>query len=198
MPKVVDHEARRKELAEAVWRLVEREGIDHVTVRAVAAESGWSSGSVRHYFPTQDSLLAFAMELAFMGFVDQARQLDQTGSYRDRVRDFVHLILPVDGRRRTAATVWMAFMPRSRLDPVLHSGERAGTMGLVDWCERLFTEAGQAGQLRPGADPRREAKLLIALVDGLTFHHLLGPDDLPVAELVGLVDDHLADLFPEH
>ena len=40
MPKIVDHEARRAELAEAVWRLASRDGLEAVTLRGVAAEAG--------------------------------------------------------------------------------------------------------------------------------------------------------------
>ena len=62
MPKVVDHEQRRRELAAAVWRVIGREGVAEVSIRAVAAESGWSTGALRHYFATRAELLAFACE----------------------------------------------------------------------------------------------------------------------------------------
>ncbi|MET8762334.1 TetR/AcrR family transcriptional regulator, partial [Lentzea sp. NPDC004782] len=88
MPKVVDHEERRRELAEAVWRIVRRDGIDHASVRAVAAESGWSSGSLRRYFPTQDSLLGFAMELTYRRFIARLEKIDTSVGNRELVRAF--------------------------------------------------------------------------------------------------------------
>jgi AcrR family transcriptional regulator len=48
MPKVVDHEQRRGELAAAVWSLASREGLEAVTVRRVAEEAGWSTGALVH------------------------------------------------------------------------------------------------------------------------------------------------------
>ena len=62
MPKIVDHDARRAELAAAVWRLASREGIDAVTMRGVAAEAGWSTGAVAHYFADKEELVLFAFE----------------------------------------------------------------------------------------------------------------------------------------
>ena len=59
MPKIVDHEVRRRELAEAVWRVIVRDGVGDVSIRSVAAEAGWSSGALRHYFSTRAELLAF-------------------------------------------------------------------------------------------------------------------------------------------
>ena len=60
MPKVVDHEERRTELAAAVWRLASRDGLEAVTVRRVAEEAGWSTGAVVHYFADKEDLLLFA------------------------------------------------------------------------------------------------------------------------------------------
>src|SRR5918998_3739890 len=60
MPKVVDHEQRREELAAAVWRLASRDGLEAVTVRRVAEEAGWSTGALVHYFADKEELLLFA------------------------------------------------------------------------------------------------------------------------------------------
>ncbi|MGB3635817.1 MAG: TetR family transcriptional regulator, partial [Rubrobacteraceae bacterium] len=63
MPKIVDHEERRRELAEAVWRVILRDGVEGVSVRNVAAEAGWSTGALRHYVGTKEDLLASATQL---------------------------------------------------------------------------------------------------------------------------------------
>ncbi len=63
MPRHADHEQRRGELAEAVCRIILEHGLDHVSVRSVAQESGWSVGAVRYYFPRQDNLLEHALML---------------------------------------------------------------------------------------------------------------------------------------
>ena len=59
----IDSQSRRRELGEALWRVVLRDGIEAASVRKVAAEAGISKGSLRHVFPTQSELLAFAMQL---------------------------------------------------------------------------------------------------------------------------------------
>ena len=63
MPKVVDHDRRRAELSEALWRVALRDGFDAVTVRSVALESGWSAGALRHYFPDKAEMVLFAVDL---------------------------------------------------------------------------------------------------------------------------------------
>jgi len=39
MPKGVDHDERRAELAEAVWRVVETDGLEGLTMRRIAHEA---------------------------------------------------------------------------------------------------------------------------------------------------------------
>ena len=58
MPKEVDHVARRRELADAACTVIARNGLAGTTLAHVADESGWSIGSIRHYFPTKDEPLA--------------------------------------------------------------------------------------------------------------------------------------------
>ncbi|ANZ35365.1 hypothetical protein BBK82_03945 [Lentzea guizhouensis] len=195
MPKVVDHEERRRELAEAVWRIVQRDGIDHASVRAVAAESGWSSGSLRHYFPTQDSLLGFAMELAYRRFLARFEQIDPELGNRELVRAIAHEMLALDDDRRVEAAVLLSFLPRAMVEPSLRELERYGTRELYNEVARVFAAAGEAGELREGVVPLKAARRFIALVDGLNIHHQLGPDELTADEMTEAVDDHLATLF---
>ena len=57
MPKVVDIEQRRAELTEAAARLIARSGIESATMREVAAEAGWTTGALTHYFADKRELL---------------------------------------------------------------------------------------------------------------------------------------------
>ncbi|TWH27610.1 TetR family transcriptional regulator [Bacillus subtilis J22] len=63
MPKQIDHEKRRKQIAEATWRVILERGMEGASARNIAKEAGLSLGALRHYFSTQDELLAFAMKL---------------------------------------------------------------------------------------------------------------------------------------
>ncbi|MCG8926864.1 TetR/AcrR family transcriptional regulator [Lentzea sp. CC55] len=195
MPKVVDHEQRRRELAEAVWRIVRRDGIGHASVRAVAAESGWSSGSLRHYFPTQNALLGFAMELAYRRFLARLERIDATAGHREVVRALAHEMLAVDDERRTEAAVLLSFLPRAMVEPTLHELERRGTRELYDGIAQVLTAAQEAGELRDGVVPIKAARRLVALVDGLNIHHGLGPDELTAADVVEAVDEQLDRIF---
>ncbi|MDQ3442912.1 MAG: TetR family transcriptional regulator C-terminal domain-containing protein [Chloroflexota bacterium] len=120
MPRVVDHESRRSDIAGALWRVVERDGIAAVSVRSVAKELGHSPSSLRHYFTTQAEL----MEFALASLLDGARQRLESRIARydpdeDRIAWLAELFkegLPLDGRRAAEVEIWMA----------LHRHERDG------------------------------------------------------------------------
>ena len=61
MPKVVDHEERRSQIAEAVWRIATTRGLQGVTFREVAAEAQVSVSLVQHYFGTKAGLVIWSL-----------------------------------------------------------------------------------------------------------------------------------------
>jgi AcrR family transcriptional regulator len=191
MPKVVDHEQRRDELAAAVWRLASRDGLDAVTIRGVAAEAGWSTGALHHYFADKEELLLFA----FRTIADRVGR--RVAAVRESAEGPIELAhgllaigLPLDADRRDETRVWFAFLGLALTRPTLARAQRAA---YAQW-RRLVADAlrdGQEqGEVDAGVDVEREAAGLVALVDGLAVQASFDPDCLDV----GLVDERLAGL----
>lgn len=67
----------RQRLLDAAIALLDAEGVDAVTIRAVARRAGVSHGAPRRYFPTRAQLLA---TLAQVGFTDLVWRLDALDS----------------------------------------------------------------------------------------------------------------------
>lgn len=65
MPKVVDHEARRREIVDTLLRITARDGLQAATSRAIASELGIATGALWHYFTSFDAVLAAAFTAAF-------------------------------------------------------------------------------------------------------------------------------------
>ena len=166
MPKLVDHDARREALARALWRVVTRDGIEAASLRRVAAEAGWSTGSLRHYFATQSELLAFAMELVVQRVGERVGEIHDDGDRRAVAARLLQEVLPLDDERRAEMQVWLAFTTRSLVDPGLRELREEAHEGLRGLCRT-------AAQLL-GAD-EAAAERLHALVDGLALHAVLDP-----------------------
>jgi AcrR family transcriptional regulator len=194
VPKVVDHQARRRELAEAVWRVISTDGVHHASVRAVAAESGWSTGSLRHYFPTQDSLLAFAMEL----LADKARARLQAIDDQDTrgvLRRVAEALLPVTAEHRDEVEVWLALLARAQVDPGLQRAERDNREALLAVLSGMLWRATAQGELSRDRNPDLEAVRLLAVIDGMTLACVFSPERIGPDDALTVIDRHLDDLL---
>jgi DNA-binding transcriptional regulator YbjK len=178
VPKVVDHEARREELAAALWRVIERDGIEAASLRRVAAEAGWSLGSLRHYFATQSQLLAFAMALVVRRVAARVGALDDP-------RAVLHQVLPLDADRRAEMHVWLAFTTQALADPALRGLRDEAHRGLRELCRTAAAALG-------APDPERDGERLHALIDGLALHAVLAPDVTTPQRQMEVLDAQLA------
>ncbi|WP_326569688.1 TetR family transcriptional regulator C-terminal domain-containing protein [Amycolatopsis rhabdoformis] len=195
MPKVVDGEQRRAEIADAVLRLAARDGLAAVSLRAVATESGLNIGSVRHYFDGQRDLMRFAMRstidrvtarldlrraalrpLAELSASDAVAQLT----------DFLAELLPLDAPRLAEATVLVEFLVTARTDPDLTELAAEALGGTLALARRITSALGHSDDL--------EAHRLAALLDGLTFRAVLGPEVTPPSVCRLVLQAHLASL----
>jgi TetR/AcrR family transcriptional regulator, transcriptional repressor of bet genes len=189
VPKKVDHGQRRRELAEALWRVLTVHGMEAVTLRQVAAEAGVSMGRVQHYFADKAEMVMFALdsmtEQVGRRMADALAALPQPGEPLHRVRAVLAQTLPLDAERRLEAQVAATFLARAPVDARIAEYLRAG-----------YAEghAYLLGQLREAGigEPARAAGLLLALTDGLTAHTLAGLYE--PTEALAVLDDELARL----
>src|SRR6478735_8814638 len=119
MPKVIDLDQRQQDIAEAVWRVLLRDGITAVSVRDVAAEAGLSPGSLRHTFASKAELLAYSMKLVHRRAEERAYSHADVEDPRDRVIAIVSEILPLDETRRSELEVNLALIAEAPAHPEL-------------------------------------------------------------------------------
>ncbi|MEU8336802.1 TetR/AcrR family transcriptional regulator [Micromonospora tulbaghiae] len=186
MPKIVDHGARRAELARAMWRVVYRDGVGAATVRSIAAEAGWSPSALRHYFATQTELLVFAMEHVQAEAAERIAADDRTGSPREVAQRILEQLLPLDRQRVREAEVWLLLAARAQTDPAARTRMADADDGIRRAAE--FAVVLLTGQ--PAAGPEAVARLH-ALLDGLALHALLYPERMPPARARELLGAHL-------
>jgi TetR/AcrR family transcriptional repressor of bet genes len=191
MPKVVDHEQRREELAAAVWRLASRDGLDAVTIRGVSAEAGWSTGALHHYFSDKEELLLFA----FRTVADRVGRRVATARKESRdplelARALLAIGLPLDDERRDETRVWFAFLGLALTRPPLARAQRLAYDAWRRIVADALRDAQEQGDIERDVDVEREAAALVALVDGLAVQASFDPGCLDV----GLVDERLAEL----
>src|ERR687895_2239907 len=118
MPRAVDHEERREEIADAVWRVIEREGLEGANLRDIAREAGHTTGGISHYFRDKRELLTFAFGL----LVDRSTARMARASAEAGLTEALAQVLPLDKERRRETAVWLALVGASLTDPQLAEG----------------------------------------------------------------------------
>ena len=179
MPRIVDHEKRREEIAEAAWRVVERAGPEGVNMREIAREAGHTTGVVTHYFRGKRELMAFAFGL----MVERSTGRVAEAAASSGPAEALAQLLPLDEERRRETTVWLALMSASLTDPHL----------AVELRQR-YRDAREATLpvFRAALDKSREnpdgvADELLALVDGITVDALTDPEGYPPGRQLALL-----------
>ena len=120
MPKLVDHDERRHEIARALWSVVARGGFEAASARTVAAEGDWSLGALRHYFSSQDELVEFAARELIDGAAARiATVLETMPAGLPRCRMALEQLLPLDDVRRGEVRAWLAILVKAEVSPSL-------------------------------------------------------------------------------
>lgn len=194
MPKVVDHEKRRREIGEAVWRAVARRGMDSATVREIADEAGVSTGVLAHYFEDKDELLVHALRVSVERAAKRMEGQSAGRSNFEALGTVLKEALPLDGESRDEYRVWLSFWGRAAYSGALAAEQnhwytlwRGVVAALIEACQR-------EGVLRADLDARREASALIALVDGIGLQAIFEPERLPADDQEAAIDERLASL----
>ncbi|MEU8781565.1 TetR/AcrR family transcriptional regulator [Streptomyces sp. NPDC048637] len=197
MPKKVDHEARRQEISEALWRIAGTRGLDGASLRDVAAEAGISLGRLQHYFRTRDEMLLFALQhinrLAGDRIRARIEALTEEPTPRQVLRACLSGMLPLDDRSRVGLLVSAAYYARAVHDEALRAEAKNGIPQLRAFFADQLRRAADRGELPPERATEDEAMLLISMAEGLATYVLLdvhGPETA-----LRLLDLYLEQLF---
>lgn len=175
MPKIVDHDERRRIIVEALWRVVARDGAHEVSVRHVAAEAGMPKSSIGHYVGTMPQLLGLAVDQLVQENTDFIVSLDLLDLDADKVAEVLCTLVPVSERRRHMSGVWMLLAAQAGADPefaeVLHRLNASVSDGLAD----LLRGMRQRCLFDSSRDIDVEVRRLHALIDGLALQCMTDP-----------------------
>jgi AcrR family transcriptional regulator len=194
MPRNVDPERRRAELAEAVWTVIRRDGLQRASVRNVAREAGLSMGSLRHYFATQGELLCFAMQLVGERARARVRAIEPADDPRETAERLLRELVPLDEERRAEAEVWLAFTGHALVDPDQRAIHQRIHDELNGACTTAITLLADAGLVPGDLDVALEAARLHAILDGLAIHAVMRPERVPPSRITAVIAHHLDSL----
>ena len=197
MPRQVDHTERRRQIAEAVWRLAARSGLEDVSLRQVAAEAGLPPRLLQYYFGTRDDLLLGALEIlnadAQQHALGRISALGSSPPLHSVLRCVLLELLPLDPERHALHLVYAAYFIRMLSEPGLRAAAAGAEPAVEVLVGELIMQAQQQGLADAALDANDEADLLVAAALGLQAQVLLEQQSSERA--VELIDRQLQRIF---
>ncbi|MEU4148805.1 TetR/AcrR family transcriptional regulator [Streptomyces sp. NPDC026659] len=192
-PAPVDHESRREDVSRAVWQVLAEKGFGALTLRAVAAAMGVSTGMLMHYFPTKRALIAHALSLLESNTAGRPRR-EHPAPGLATVRAMLLDILPLTPDDTARNRVWVSSWDLSLADDALAAEQAERYARLRATMSPHFEAARDLGEVPAGADPDQLAATAVAFAHGLVVQALFDPGRFSEGVQTAMLDDFLASL----
>jgi TetR/AcrR family transcriptional regulator, transcriptional repressor of bet genes len=180
MPKIVDHERRRDEIALIACRVVAQHGFEQATIVRIARAAGCTTGMIAHYFDTKQDIIVAALRLILRRIEERLTQVDGAANLLTLLSE----ALPTDETRYMECAVWMAFWGQvpadrrlKRVNAWLHREylrlfERCLARGWSEWRGWSATTRDQL------------LRSVITFINGLTASTVASRADWPAARQI--------------
>lgn len=183
MPKVSEAqlERRRQQILDAALACFARKGFHRTTMADIAAEAGVSDGLAYRYFSGKDEIIRMALRESDAA-IDADRSIEQVVDGDDAVL-LLDLLLDAHLRRfdegseiRTLMTARLQSWAEAAHDSEAREHVRERWAHHLEVGEELMVRVQEKRGISSGVDARAAARVLLAMLDGLTLQALLDSD----------------------
>lgn len=169
MPKQVDPQSRREQVADAVLDELVEHGVGSVTLSSISKRTGLAVGSIRHFFVGFDDVLKFTLDTLLQRIAERAATLDLKGaSPEELLTEVITFAAPTSDVERKETIAYVAYAERARTDPKLSESITATKTSGEGALLGLLTQILHDREV-PEGNLRQEALLLGALIEGFTY-----------------------------
>lgn len=195
MPKLIDHQERKQEIAQAIWTIVQREGIRAVSVRTVAAEAGISTGSLRHVFPSLDEMMLYTVDYVGKRFIRALTEKPLEGSFIFEAENLMGYLSPLSEDGRIFCSVLAGILAEIEAFPQALPIVQEHEADFLYAYRFLLSQIRAHGYLKEGVDIDLEAEKLVALLWGIDCLYLIRREDISPLELASPLLKHFENLL---
>ncbi|GIE27722.1 TetR family transcriptional regulator [Actinoplanes italicus] len=186
MSRTADRSAQGEALSRAVWSVLAGQGLERLTVRAVATAAGCTTGLVMHRFPNRQALLLHARQLLHEMTRARVEALEaEAATPRVALRAVLHQGMALDEQTRQEAIVWMGFLAAAVADDQLIEEHRRNNRA---WRERVERLTAAAAPEWTAARVSAVALALITMAEGVAVYAAADPAAFPPADQESMLD----------
>jgi AcrR family transcriptional regulator len=160
-------------VTEAAAEIVAARGVEALTVRGVAAATGFSTAVVSHYFADKRDLLRSTFRAAANR--STARFEAAAAAERRSIVSCLEALLPLDAHSRRDWRLFVAFWGTAASDGELADEQRGRVRSARARIEKIVAEQVPGG--RSEGRVRADARSLLTLVQGIATQAVFDPDD---------------------
>ncbi len=186
-----ERDTRRREICDAVLAVVDEAGIAAVSLTSVAAQAGVSAGRVQHYFPSRADLVEAAFERANELAGDRLAELTaQDERPRSVLTAVLTELVPHDRITSTHMRIRQSFTAQALTDERVAARLRYAYAQLNARLADIISREIDAGLITTAERPEHVAGRLVAFIEGLAYHVLIGthPADVARHQVLDAVD----------
>lgn len=173
MPKLVNHELRREDIAKAAFRAIQKKGVTGATIRDIAAEAGISAGAVLHYITSKDHIFLQAAEYSTHLIRGRMERAESECTGLDAVRRVVHEALPVNAEMIGHWTIWLGFWNLSAESELIRAAIHDRYDESFRRYGRLLRAAQNLGEISATVNIADATAAMICLIDGIGVNVLI-------------------------
>jgi AcrR family transcriptional regulator len=177
MPKIVDHNKRRDEIALVACRVVAQVGFDQATIVRIAREAGYTTGMVAHYFDTKQDIIIAALRLILRRI--EERLSPPQGAAEPELLALLTEALPMDEARYTECAFWIAFWGQVPSDKRLKSINAWLHREYLRLFERCLARGWREWSQWPAGTRRQVLGSVVTFINGITASTVASRRDWP-------------------
>jgi AcrR family transcriptional regulator len=179
MPKIVDHDQRREEIALVACQVVADHGFDQATVARIARAAGYTTGMVAHYYDSKQDIILAALRLILQRIELRLTRERQGGE--PTLVEVLSEALPIDAQRFTECAFWMAFWGQMSADKKLKKLNAWVHREYMRLFTRCFAEHWPEWGEWPQSSRQQVLGSVVTFINGLTAGAVTSPRDWPAA-----------------
>lgn len=195
MPKIIDHEQRRRDIVEVAKKLILHGGFEAATMRSIASEAGFANGALKHYFEGKDQIVAATFESVLAELSSGVRQ-QEDGDPVEQLRGYLEASFPLDLNRIASARVLLALWEHATSNPELAELYR---QFLSAWrselVARIRSARPDAGPTAPESDDALATQVISSAI-GSNVIGLMYPGGESIADYQQFLDDFVKRVAP--
>ena len=178
MPKIVDHDERRDQIALVACRVVAENGFDQATIVRIAREAGYTTGMVAHYFDTKQDIIIAALRLILRRIEERLTKPSTA------LLTLLSEALPIDEQRFIENAFWSAFWGQVSADKKLNRNNAWVHREYMRLYERCLSQGWDIWPQLSTATREQVLGSVVAFINGLTASAIPNPSDWPAAKQV--------------